>query len=274
MSRFKVQYLSIGLGLCLAACQVNGAAPTLPSPLQPKSPLVSTKLAAAATAGTADPAGLVTALPKLTPLPLAMVAGQLVWQQGKLTAGQVAIYQFEGQAGQQVDISVLSPENQAQLVLSGVADQLPLHIEANQAWAGSLPRTQTYQISVLAGTQPIDYLLKVSLQPTTNTVVTALPAPQEQALFVAGTSQANLQIALPGFGVSIYHFTAQAGQSLQVQLQPAVPFSITDASGEIYAIVNDAIGVWQGNLPRTQSYTLSVGGLAEPMNISLQATLR
>jgi hypothetical protein len=116
------------------------------------------------------------------PQQLTVEPGKAVTQNGALQPGELATYLVQADSGQELRVSVKSQFNNAILSIQGVDDlaQLVSRAEYASSWAGSLPSSQTYAVTVvsLAGND-LRYELRVELRaaPTALPTATIRPPP-------------------------------------------------------------------------------------------------
>ncbi len=113
---------------------------------------------------------------------------------------------------------------------------------------------------------PINNLPIISDQPTARRIQ-----------FEPGSSSATLWDSLPPNGIGSYILTAQAGQTMTVEVIPAwgqTLFSISGANGEVLKSAGAGSTRWSGVLPLTQDYFIAVSTPdGSAINYTLQVSI-
>jgi hypothetical protein len=178
--------------------------------------------------------------------------------EGHIAAGDIDRYVLRASQGQWMQVSVYAPKGDLALEIYGISDGQPLvrsHLKQS-SWAGVLPATQDYGISVVSFGGAAPYTLQVIIP--------------ERISFAPGAISATASGNLAAHQTHDYLLRAMAGQTMTV--------TITSPRGdvllEIYGIsdgqplVRVPMGVskWTGKLPGTQDYAIkavSVGSATE-----------
>lgn len=94
--------------------------------------------------------------------------------------------------------------------------------------------------------------------------------------FAPGSSGATLWSSLPPNGLDAYVLTAQAGQTMTVNVIPnsgQALLSISGANGEVLKSTGAGTSSWSGVLPLTQDYFITVSSAGGAMDYTLQVTI-
>lgn len=183
-------------------------------------------------------------------------SGKLVNIDGDLKAGATEEYRIHGKAGQWLYASILSPQNDVVLSITG-ADGLILWEEGSVAFWGVLPTTQDYLISARTMRGDSQYTLSYQLDGREDQAVTWLrPVLDSSPVRVEGRMK-------PG-QLDSYTFEALSGQFVLVDAWNTFPnyenlqvmdLVISNADGE--ALYGGNM-LWLGELPDSQRYSVTV----------------
>jgi hypothetical protein len=190
---------------------------------------------------------------------------------GHVAGGGSDLYVLRALAGQTMDVAVLSPASDLLLEIWG-QDGTPLKHAAvdGLSWAGVLPATQDYFISVISGGSAADYTLTVTIPPP------AAEPEAERIQFAAGAISATVAGHVAAYGADLYVLRAMAGQTMEVELiSPAsdVVLEIWGADGT--PLLRHVTGetYWTGVLPFTQDYFVKVVSFGSAVDYTLTVTI-
>lgn len=142
-------------------------------------------------------------------------------------------------------------------------------------WTGQIPSTQDYYIDTRpVANAVVPFTLKVTVPPITT--VPPPPAPKRISFPPGGTS-VSLQGTTPANGSDHYVLTAQAGQTMTVNVTSAqgqVLLAVSGSDGTVLKSSGSAGGSWTGILPSTQDYILGISTpTGAPTAYTLQVTI-
>jgi len=167
-------------------------------------------------------------------------------------------YLLRAQAGQTMQVDLVSDYGIANFSVQGVSDGQPLkRLEnSNTVWRGTLPATQDYliQIATLEGSTT-NYSLYVEVVPTAGTT-----APQ-RIQFAAGATSATVVGNSSGSAPARYLLRANAGQQMSVDLavdSANAYITVLHPNGVNLAGAGGPIHTWTGTLPATGDYIIEV----------------
>jgi hypothetical protein len=187
--------------------------------------------------------------------------------EGTLGAEDIDEYVLYALGGQNLSVTVWSPDNSVVLEIWGVGDGQPLlrsHMRQS-SFQQVLPATQDYGIKAVGTGAATSYTLEVIIPPL------ATPMPQTKRIeFAADKTSAVVWGTLPAEGIEEYLLRAQAGQWMIATVSS--PYD--NAVLEIWGIQDGQVLVrshmrqtfWQGPLPATQDYgvkAVSTGGATD-----------
>jgi hypothetical protein len=186
--------------------------------------------------------------------------------EGHIAAGDIDRYVLRASKGQWMQVAVYAPKGDLALEIYGVSDGQPLvrsHLKQS-SWAGVLPATQDYSISVVSFGGNAPYTLQVIIP--------------ERITFAPGTISATASGNLAAHQTHDYLLRAMAGQTMTV--------TITSPRGdvllEIYGIsdgqplVRVPMGVssWTGKLPGTQDYAIKAVSVGAATSYKIVFTVK
>jgi len=175
--------------------------------------------------------------------------------EGALAAEDIDEYVLHALGGQNLSVTVWSPDNSVVLEIWGVGDGQPLlrsHMR-QISFQGILPATQDYGIKAVSTGAAANYTLQVIIPPL------ATPLPQVKRIeFASDATSAVVRGTLAAEGIEEYLLQAQAGQWMMAM----VSSPSGDAVLEIWGLSDGQVLVrshmrqtfWQGLLPATQDY--------------------
>lgn len=265
--------------LALAACE-SGANPTAipeqPTPTQAEQPTIEPTAPPATAEPTAPPATAEPTVPPATAEPT-QPAGQPATPApdrvqfepgataanltGDLAARETDSYVLRVQAGQLMEINV-SPEGSVQLSIHG-ADGTVLRSGMGEFphFRGVVPSTQDYIIQLSAGEQPVSY--------TANVIIPA------RITFNPGATSAVVSSRLGPHTTHHYVAQAQEGQNMSVRVEPegSVRLTIYGVDGTVLRSGMGEGSTFQGPLPATQDYILTISTGDQPVNYQLELVI-
>jgi hypothetical protein len=182
---------------------------------------------------------------------------------GHLAAKGSQRFTVQASEGQWLIANVEAPADNVYLAVTG-ADGTVLADLAEEAshWRGRVPATQSYAIQVAASDAASDFELGVVLP--------------QRIQFEPGETSALLEGSLePGFQ---YHYVlrAQAGQRLLADLGPDAGAFLTLEGlddGRDFLTADAEAFEWQGTLPATQDYLLTVTALSDAVDYRLNVVI-
>jgi hypothetical protein len=173
---------------------------------------------------------------------------------GRVAQGSVDRFVLRALAEQTAEVVIAAAGSNAVLDLMGADGAVLQHHTAGQRhWAGRLPSTQDYFVSVVSVGPATDYDLEVRIEPLSSTPT--------RIHFESGTTWATLSGSLARNGSKIYVLRALGGQTMTAGVvSPGnnVGLSIWGSDGEFLKWHGDSIPGWSGLLPATQDYYLEV----------------
>jgi hypothetical protein len=168
--------------------------------------------------------------------------------------GNIDRYVLRALAEQTAEVVITAPGPDVVLDLMGAdGTVLQHHTSGIKQWAGRLPSTQDYFLSVVSVGQSTAYELMVRIEPR--------DATPTRIYFEPGTTGATLSGSLPRNGSKIYVLRALGGQTMNVAvISPgsSVGLSIWGADGQFLKWHGDGVHDWSGLLPATSDYYLEV----------------
>jgi hypothetical protein len=179
---------------------------------------------------------------------------------GVLTMGGMVRYVLGINAGQTLNASVASGNNNVILVIFGADGTVLIsdHADAS-SWSGVVPSTQDYYIDVRAvdGTSA-NYTLTVTIPP-------APPSPPHPSIqrirFAPGTISATVSGQVVPGGNNEYVIKASANQQMLISTsaeEQAVAISVAGADGTVLQSSMGGSSNFSGELPSTQDYFITV----------------
>jgi hypothetical protein len=254
MTRRMVKRLSLLLGLAtvLMGCAGQGSPTPLPtSTVGPISPTASAALPTE-TATVVPPTSTPTSSPETQPSPTTE-ARRIEFApgitstalSGKLGPGGAVRYVLRAQAGQLMEVSVLSAQ-EVQLAIEGGDGTVLKTAEGPPFFRGTVPGSQDYLLVVAARDEAASYSLSVIIP--------------ERMQFSPGATSAAVQGQLPARGTHYYVLAGQAGQLMEVNVSPpdAVQTVIYGVDGTVLKSGMGGGPFFRGTLSSTQEYILSL----------------
>jgi len=243
-------FLPLVLLTVLASCVGQGSPSPLPtSSLAPPSPTAeSSTVLPAATPTTLPPVSTSTSPPAPQSSPTAG-ARRIEFApgvtstalSGELGPGGAVRYVLRAQAGQLMEVSVLSAQ-EVQLSVEGADGTVLKAAEAPPFFRGTVPGSQDYLLVVAAGIEAASYSISVIIP--------------ERIQFSAGATSAAVQGELWARGVHYYVLGAQAGQLMEVNVSPldGVQTVVYGVDGTVLKSGMAGGSFFRGTLPSTQDY--------------------
>jgi hypothetical protein len=199
---------------------------------------------------------------------------------GVLTMGGMVRYVLGINAGQTLNASVASGNNNVDLVIFGADGTVLIsdHADAS-SWSGVVPSTQDYYIDVRAinGTSA-NYTLSVTIPPEPPSP----PHPSIQRIrFAPGTISATVTGQVVPGGNNEYVIKASANQQMLISTsaeEQAVAISVAGADGTVLQSSMGGLSNFSGELPSTQDYFITVSiqgeGFADyQMTVTIEPTV-
>lgn len=171
-----------------------------------------------------------------------------------------ADFEFTAQAGQRLSIELGAADTDLTLALSGAdGTQLKPAVTGANRWAGILPTTQAYRIQMRSPQTGSGYALTLTLVDGQTVDRSAEPV---RIALDAANPQAVMEAAVEAGAANRYLVYAAAGQTLSIEAASAqndVLLAIAGASdGQTYKSEMDGAAAWNGVLPVSQDYLISV----------------
>lgn len=213
---------------------------------------------------TAPPPPTATLLPTATALPAAervtfAAGGTSVVLVGHLPAHGIARYVLRASARQLLQANVESAQT-VYLNIRGDTGSLLKDGSGAAFYRGTLPITQDYYFSVIAGDSAADYALQI-----------IIPV---RISFARGTTEGGVDGMLPAYSRNYYVLGAQAGQLMMVDVAPSagLKLSIQGLDGAVLLSGMGESTSYTGLLPSTQDYMISVhtAGSAAHYNVNVR----
>jgi hypothetical protein len=184
---------------------------------------------------------------------LATLSGQLV------PAGS-AQYILYAQAGQTMSIHLAFTTGQAILVVWGKDGNVLLsdHAEASD-FQMSLPTSQDYNIQV-KGSPTVNTAYQMTVD------IPATGTGSQRIQFPAGSNSITVSGQLPAYGSDQYVLNASAGQTMKIDLtfsEGQAILVVWGADGDVLLSDHAEVSSFQGSLPKTQDYNITVKGRPE-----------
>ena len=195
---------------------------------------------------------------------------------GHLPASGSDLYVLSAQAGQTMMVDLSFTQGRAILVIWGADGTVLMsdHAEAS-SFRGVLPSTQDYFIHIKGRPEgATDYSLQVTIPP----VATSQPGPSAERIhFASGASSATVTGHLQASGSAEYVLSAQAGQTMTVDLsftQGRAILAIWGADGNVLMTDHAQASYFSGTLPTTQDYYILLKGRPQgATDYSMQVTI-
>ena len=188
---------------------------------------------------------------------------------GTLPASSVKQYILGAASGQMITIQSWTSGGPYRFAVTG-RNGTPLGgANGGESWAGSLPSTQDYYITVETPTDvaPVSYALTITIvTPAPQPLPTPVPVTAQRIQFPPNATFTNVWGYVDVSNPQRYVLRALAGQTLTVRLRTAQDYpariTITTAQGAFLGAAN-VNEVWSGVLPATQDYYLTIQAPAD-----------
>jgi len=193
---------------------------------------------------------------------------------GTTVNGYLYSYSLACSAGQTMTVSLNVPSSTATLDIYGISSGTFLNSLAQaNTWSGTLPETQDYVIEVVpTNGQVVNYALTVSV--TSGTAATSYTV--GNIAFTPGTTAATIQgTVLPGQAVT-YTLAGEYAQPMILLLESPkrdATLGVYEPDGSVLVDPAKKWSYWQGQLPRTELYTVNVIGGVTTDQYTLTAKL-
>lgn len=199
-------------------------------------------------------------IPAPTTIPLQFAPGTTgtLLENKPLVAGQTIVYTVEAAVGQRLTAGIYPFSTTDSILLTVVGEDgtvLQGKETIQTGWAGILPSSQTYLLSVINLGNSTTYTLDISI-------------PRRLKL-EAGSSEIVVNGAIAGFHSTDYLLAGTQGQTLSVHLTIPVPNVFLTIVGEDGSpLLRRDLGQISFSAPlhATQDYTISVSPVIEPVN--------
>jgi hypothetical protein len=181
---------------------------------------------------------------------------------GTVTSTQPKVYMLRANAGQQMTVGAAYISSPYQVIVSDARGATVGFTNAGASWAGTLPATGDYYITIVAppsaGSAEVYYNLTISITGSTSPTPTPPPA-VERINFAPGAISATVSGTVGEANPRRYVLRALAGQNMTVLTDSPVSFRIdvTGADGSYLGTTNANRPLTVG-LPRTQDYYLTL----------------
>ncbi|MEZ4657943.1 MAG: hypothetical protein R2911_10255 [Caldilineaceae bacterium] len=167
---------------------------------------------------------------------------------------------FDANAGQRLSIELGAADADLTLALSGAdGTQLKPAVAGANRWAGILPTTQAYHIQMRSPRAGSGYALTLTLVDGQRVDRSAEPV---LIALDAANPRAVMEAAVEAGAANRYLLYVEAGQTLSVEAASAknnVLLAIEGATdGQTYKSEMDGAAAWNGVLPVSQEYVISV----------------
>jgi hypothetical protein len=182
-----------------------------------------------------------------------------------LNAYQGLDYIAWARAGQILQVNARPSVSNAplQLIIYGVdGTVLRSGMGEGSSFIGQLPLTEDYIISVRASETATDFTLQVIIP--------------QVIRFASGSYSGTVYTFLPTNGTQFYSLSAAQNQTMQVAISPAtgLKLAIKGMDGTVLKSANSGGASFNGMLPSTQVYLLSVTNTGYPINYKMTVTIK
>lgn len=266
--------------LAVSACSLSPSGGGLPTPVSPATPSALplsptwtlTPLPSPSTSATPSP-GTPTVLPTETPLPPATLPpgntrvsfpgeGTEAIETGQVSAGTVQYYVLAALQGQEMMVSLDSPNHDLVLGIYGSSDGtwLLTPTQSQATFQGPLPESEDYVIEVAPANGQDSFSLAITIAST------IVLQPGSSPLTVTGTAQDAPLVT--------YLLPVKAGQTLTLDLQSKsksavlVLYGLQD--GQPIVTLSRHATHFNGGLPASQDYVLQVVQGSAPSDFTLK----
>jgi hypothetical protein len=170
-------------------------------------------------------------------------------------------YRAQAQGGQNMTVSLQSEGSQLRFAVLDLQNGTVLERlnSPNPVWTGTLPATGQYEIDVVSNADTeVDYVLHVGFSP----LVATAPTPQ-RITFAPGVQSAGVGGTVVPPNSTQFIVQAGAGQTMQISTNPfgSVGVSVYGADGVVLQSPMGGLPSFQGTLPSTQDYIISITSL-------------
>ncbi|MGH2543430.1 MAG: META domain-containing protein, partial [Ardenticatenaceae bacterium] len=177
--------------------------------------------------------------------------------EGELTPQGSDRYILHAEEGQVLEVN-LSPTEGLRLTIEGADGTILADGTEGALFRELLPSTQEYTLALTAGDEAVEYTVNVMIP--------------ERISFAPGTTSTTVEGELATHESHAYVFGAQAGQTLDVSVTPAegVRLVIYGVDGTVLRSGMGEGALFQGPLPSTQDYILTVSAGDQPVTYTLE----
>jgi hypothetical protein len=165
-------------------------------------------------------------------------------------------YVLDALAGQEMEVSITSPNDDVLLTIFG-ADGTPLkrHEVGRAYWRGTLPATQDYFVEAVSVGEATPFTLKVTISPLK-------PSHPTRIQFAPGATSATITGSLRSSSPDHYVLEALRGQRMELDISPQeIEIMVKGEGGSSWRTLDGSLVV--DPLPATQEYSITLA-LATP----------
>lgn len=285
MRSIRLVFVATWTAVTLSGCSPYGGSGGLPTPAMAIPATLAPLILSPAWTPTPSPSSSVSSTPSPsaptvlateTAVPVATLpigstrvsfpgGGTEAIESGQVSAGTMQYYVVGAQQGQELMVSLDSPNHDLVLGVYGSADGtwLLTPTESQATFEGALPLSEDYILEVVAGKAEDSFTLSITVAAT---IVLQLGG---NALAVTGTSQEVPSVT--------YLLPVKAGQTLTLDLQTKsgsaslVLYGLQD--GQSFVSLNRHATHFSGSLPASEDYVVQVVQGAVPANFTLKMKL-
>ncbi len=197
---------------------------------------------------------------------------------GDLAAGARDYYVLAAQAGQEMSVEIMSPNNDVLLAVVG-EDGTPYKRYENGGafWTFTLPATQDYYLEAVSVGAATTYTVHVAIAPLDGANTGDFPPSDATRInFAPGTTSATINGNIAARGRDAYVLSAQAGQEMSVEITSPhndVLLSVIGADGTPYKRYQNGPPSWTSTLPATQDYYIEAVSVGPATDYALSVSI-